>query len=138
MNHKENKKLFFTEKLMNLYFYCHIDRFALCLNKTFQIRFFGTEWKNPDKNNIFLLRKLKTFVQKLYFLVKTRKNLDPVSELRTKELESETDKSLSIRLLFCPSILKSVKINRIWVYSTFLGLAFDSSLTWKKQWHFSV
>ena len=40
----------------------------------------------------------------------------------TKELGSETDKSLSIKLIFCFSILKSVKMTES--EYTFLGLAF--------------
>ena len=65
--------------------YCQIDWFVIVLKKNFPDTVFGTEWKNPDKSNIVSAPKnwkySRITVPKLYFLVKTRKNMDPVSSV---------------------------------------------------------
>ena len=132
MNHKE-EKLFFTDKLMNIYFlkkeeegrnqdrffvkffktdrilsvsghilaslmsisttYCQIDWFVIVLKKNFPDTVFGTEWKKSgQEQHCFCPENWKNSritVLKLYFLVKTRKNMDPVSSV--VELEPEPD-----------------------------------------------
>ena len=65
--------------------YCQIDWFVIVLKKNFPDTVFGTEWEQSGQEQHGFCpenwKNSRITVLKLYFLVKTRKNMDPVSSV---------------------------------------------------------